>query len=224
MERLKHFNLLYVEDDIKTRNNCSETFHLLFKAIFTAKNYEEAISIYNQKFIDFILLDIELGDEKDGFDIANKIRETNLDVPIIFLTSYDDTKFVIKAINSNMNGYIVKPLILEEFINISNNVLKKLNISDIVKFKDFIYYFNTSQLFDVSGNNITLGKKENSLLQTFLQNKNKTLTREVLEYKIWNEPLISNGTLKNLIASLRKKIGKDTIINISHLGWKMDYV
>lgn len=222
MERLKHFNLLYIEDDIKTRNNCSETFRLLFNSIFTASDYEEAISLYQKEVIDFILVDIELNNHKDGFDIANKIREKNTDIPIIFLTSYDESKFVLKAINSNMNGYIVKPLRLEEFIDIANNILKKLYNSDIVKFKDFIYYFNTLQLFHISGNNISLGKKENKLLQIFLQNKYKILTRNVLEYEIWDEPLISDSTLKNLIASLRKKIGKDTIINISKLGWRMN--
>ena len=153
MERMKNFNLLYVEDDIKTRNNNKETFLLFFKHVFTAKNYEETISVYNTEIVDFILVDIELSTEKDGFDIANKIRETNLDIPIVFLTSYDETGFVIKAINSNMNGYIIKPLILEEFINICNNILMKLNHSGIVKFKNFIYYFNTLQLFETSGNN-----------------------------------------------------------------------
>ena len=58
----------------------------------------------------------------------------------------------------------------------------------------------------------------------FLNNKNKILTREALEYEIWNEPVSSDSTLKNLIASLRKKIGKDTIINVSQMGWKMDCV
>ncbi|MFV0563783.1 helix-turn-helix domain-containing protein [Malaciobacter mytili] len=60
------------------------------------------------------------------------------------------------------------------------------------------------------------------MLHTFLTNIDKVLSREFLEYEIWEEPLYSDTTLKNLMASLRKKIGKETIVNISKIGWKIE--
>lgn len=219
MKKLKKLNLLYIEDDIKTRDSYINTFNLIFNRVFAADSYDEAISIYDKESIDFILVDIELNSKKNGFDISKKIREINIDVPIVFLTGHDKKEFILKAINSNMNGYIVKPLSIDKFLEITNSLCSKINFKQSIEFKEFIYDFDTLELFSKNGSLIPLGKKENTLLQIFLKNRDKLLNREFLEYEIWNESLPSDSTLKNLIASLRKKIGKESITNISKLGW-----
>lgn len=220
MKSFKNLDILYIEDNIETRNNYAKTFKLLFNKVYVASNYEEAINTYKEE-ISLLLVDIELKKDKNGFDIANKIRSLNENIPIVFFTGHDEKDFILKAINSNMNGYIIKPLNLEKLFEILNNLFKKQNNSSLIYFDKFIYNFETCELFDKKNSHISLGKKENELLKFFLQNKNRLLSREVLEFEIWNEPLESDSTLKNLIASLRKKIGKDLIINISKIGWKI---
>lgn len=219
MKKLKKLNLLYIEDDIKTRDSYINTFNLIFNRVFAADSYDEAISIYDKELIDFILVDIELNSKKNGFDISKTIREINIDVPIVFLTGHDKKEFILKAINSNMNGYIVKPLSIDKFLEITNSLCSKINFKQNIEFNEFTYDFDTLELFSKNGSLISLGKKENTLLQIFLKNRDKLLNREFLEYEIWNESLPSDSTLKNLIASLRKKIGKESITNISKLGW-----
>jgi two-component system response regulator VanR len=118
-----------------------------------------------------------------------------------------------------MNGYIVKPLDINKLIEILESLFK--NYSNKIKFKNYIYDFDTLELVDDKERKIPLGKKENTLLKTFLLNKNRVLSREELEFEIWHEPLESDTTLKNLIASLRKKIGKEMIVNESRIGWRI---
>lgn len=224
MEKLKKLNLLYIEDDIKTRNSYANTFNIIFNKVFTASNYYEAMASYDKELIDFILVDIDLNSKKNGFDLAKKIREINASVPIVFLTGHDEKEFILKAINSNMNGYIIKPLSIDKFLEITNTLFVKKDSNKVFEFKEFTYDLNTLELFDKNMKLISLGKKENILLQIFLKNSDKLLNREFLEYEIWNEPLYSDTTLKNLIASLRKKIGKETIVNVSKLGWRIELV
>jgi len=222
IEKLKKLNLLYIEDNVTTMYNYLKTFNIIFNNIFTAINHKEAIDLYKKETIDIVLVDIELNTQKNGFDIANEIRQSNQNIPIIFLTGHDETEFVQKAINSTMNGYIIKPLNLDKLINITEKIFKKVDNSNIVEFNNYKYNFNTFELFNENGKTIPLGKKENALLQIFLNNKYSVLSRDFLEHSIWDEPLSSESTLKNLIAALRKKIGKNMIINISKLGWRIN--
>ena len=222
-KELKNLNLLYIEDDITTQNNYLQSFQIIFHTVFTAINYKEALSLFKNKKVDIVLVDIELKSTQNGFDIANSIRTLDFNVPIVFLTGHDETELVLQAINSNMDGYIIKPLNLKKFINITENVLKKIQSKEFIQFKDFYYNCNTLELFSNEGKYITLGKKENQLLQVFLENNDIILSRETLEHKIWDEPLTSETTLKNLISSLRKKIGKETIVNISKIGWRIKF-
>jgi len=222
IKELKFLNLLYVEDNIKVRDNYAKTFSLLFNKVYTAINYEESLYLYNRNKIDLILLDIELNEIKNGFDIAFKIREINSEIPIIFLTSHEEISHVQKAINNNMNGYIIKPLDTEKFMDIIMNFFKVNNNINIIKFSNYIYNLATYELHNIEGEKISLGQKEHKLLQILLQNKHQIVNRETLEHTIWDHPVTSDSTLKNLIASLRKKIGKDMITNESKLGWRLD--
>lgn len=223
MQELKKLNLLYVEDELRTKNNYTKTFKIIFNQVFSTDSYDDAINIFSRNLIDFVLLDIELNNKKNGFDISKRIREINHGVPIVFLTGIDDKDVILKAINSCINGYIVKPLNIEKFLDIIKPLFGKKNTTlNFITFKDFRYYFDSYELFNKNNELIKLGKKETKLLHTFLLNIDKVLSREILEYEIWDEPLCSDTTLKSLMASLRKKIGKETIVNISKIGWKIE--
>ncbi|XOB63077.1 response regulator transcription factor [Campylobacterota bacterium DY0563] len=222
MEELKKLNLLYVEDEVRTKDNYTKTFNIIFNQVFSTDNYEDAIEIFLTGSIDFILLDIELKSEKNGFDISKKVREINPYIPIVFLTGLDEKDVILDAINSNINGYIIKPLSINKFLEITKSLFKKKSNNNIISFKEYKYNFDTYELFNRDNELIKLGKKETMLLATFLVNKEKVLSREFLEFEIWEEPLDSDTTLKNLISSLRKKIGKEMIVNISKIGWKIE--
>ncbi|MFV0563784.1 response regulator [Malaciobacter mytili] len=149
MQELKKLNLLYVEDELRTKDNYTKTFKIIFNQVFSTDNYNDAINIFSTNSIDFVLLDIELNNEKNGFDIAEKIREFNPLIPIVFLTALDHKDILLKAINSNINGYIVKPLSIEKFIDITKPILKKINLTqNFITFRDFKYYFDTYELFN----------------------------------------------------------------------------
>jgi len=222
LDQLKKLKLLYVEDEDTTREQYLKTFELIFNETFATSNFEEAINLYKKIKPDLVIIDIDLKDEFNGFDIAAKIRDEDLVTKIIFLTAYNDKNYLHRAINSNINGYIIKPLSLDKLISTIQYSLKELLDTNIIKISEnLIYNFNTYELLN-NNKKIPLGNKENKLLFLLLKNKNKTLRRDEIEYEIWNETFVSNSAVKNLIANLRKKIGKNKIINVSKMGWRIE--
>lgn len=220
--QLKELTLLYIEDIKSIREEYLKTFELLFKDSYSASNFEEALILYNSIKPDILIIDIELKMSKNGFDIANKIRKVDLDTPIIFLTAHSESTIILKAINNNINGFIVKPLNLPKLIEVTKKCVFQKKKSYLIKISNKLTYnFNTHELKE-ENKLISLGKKENKLLFFLLKNKNKTLRREEIEYEIWNESFISYSALKNIISVLRKKIGKDKITNISGIGWRIN--
>ena len=66
---------------------------------------------------DFILSDIRLQDES-GLDLIKDIRAINYQIPIIVFTSFSNQEFLLEAANLGIDGYIIKPLELEEFFKV----------------------------------------------------------------------------------------------------------
>ena len=221
LEQLNQLTLLYIEDDDKIRKKYYQSLKLLFKTIYQAINYQEAINLYEEKSPDILLVDINLG-ELSGIDIVKKIRETNINIPIVFLTAHFDNKYLLEVANLQIDGYIVKPLDIEKLQNAMINCLKKIkSISCISLDANLTYDLHSNELF-FNKEKISLGKKENLLLNLLLKNKDRTISRDELEYAVWNETVVSDSSIKNLIGILRKKIGKEKIVNILGVGWKIN--
>lgn len=103
-------NILVVEDDILIAEMIKEMLlELNHKVTSIAHNLVEAVSaIDNLSEIDMAILDIQLGDQKDGLAIAHKFNETRK-TPFIFLTSYADKSVIDEALILKPKAYLLKP-------------------------------------------------------------------------------------------------------------------
>lgn len=222
LDELYKLDLLYVEDDELVSRSYATSFELFFQNVYIAKNYEEALDIYAKNPPDIVLVDIELKNSLNGLAIVKTIRKSDVDTPIVFLTSYSDNKYLLEAVNLQIDGYIIKPLDIVSFQQSMLKCLKKIKSKRVIALDSRLHYdFDSLELFE-ENQKVKLGKKENLLLQLFLKNRNKIISRNDLEFNIWNEDFVSESAIKNLIGSLRKKIGKEKIINISKIGWKIN--
>ena len=217
---LKEKNVLIIEDEKQTRENLIYTLEIFYQRVYSASNIEQAYEIFSSNCIDLILSDIKLGDYS-GLDLVAKIREENDDTPIILLTAHSDSATILKAVNIGIDGYLVKPVNLEELLKFS---IKALN-----KGKKLLYYFTENLYYDYKlkallkdGQIIELGTKEHKLLKLFLNNIDKTLSREEIEQNVWPMDNITDSALKNLINRFRKKIGFELIESIKGSGWRLN--
>jgi len=122
---LKDFTVLYVEDNMDAQEQLKLILEDDVKEFYQAYNGEEGIAIYREKKPDIILADINMP-ILDGLEMAKKIREIDMEQPILMISSFDDKDTLLKALNVVVNGFITKPIDMEELESKLNKIAKNL--------------------------------------------------------------------------------------------------
>jgi len=162
-------------------------------------------SIYN-----LIILDISLP-LINGYDLCKEIRKTNCTVPIIMLTAFGTTDNKIAGFDVGADDYMVKPFEFRELLARINVFLRRstsksekysLNIADMEM------DLNTKTVTR-AGRKIELTAKESLLLETFLKNRDRLLSREFIIEQVWGIDFDPNTNIIDVYVNyLRKKIDK----------------
>jgi len=159
-----------------------------------------------------IVLDINLP-LINGYDLCREIRKTNRDIPIIMLTAFGTPENKISGFEYGADDYVVKPFDFRELLARINVFLRRsdLNIpeSEKIVLADIEMDIKTKTVTR-SGKKIDLTAKESLLLETFLRNRHKLLTREFIIEKVWGidfDP--STNIIDVYVNYLRKKIDRD---------------
>ncbi|TND10222.1 MAG: two-component system-response regulator [Bacteroidetes bacterium] len=101
--------ILIVEDDQIVSMDMEDMIRQLgYQAAESAGDYANAVRILADERPDLALLDINLGGDRDGVDLAEHIR-THYDIPIVFVTSHADKATVVRSGKTQPNGYLLKP-------------------------------------------------------------------------------------------------------------------
>src|SRR5688572_14434639 len=115
--------VLYVEDEVFLAKIVSETLQSRGYEVILESDGAKAVDQFTKEQPDVCVLDIMLPN-KDGFAIADEIRDKNEQVPIIFLSAKSQTSDVVNGFKMGANDYIRKPFSIEELIVRIENVLK----------------------------------------------------------------------------------------------------
>lgn len=106
---LKILKVLYVEDDEDTRRQFSEFLSRPVGTLITAANGAEGLEAFSKHSPDIVVTDI-LMPQMDGLTMAGRIREISTTVPIIAVTAFEQTDYLIRAINTGIDKYVTKPV------------------------------------------------------------------------------------------------------------------
>jgi len=106
---LKTIKVLYVEDDDDTRKQFSEFLSRLVGTLITTANAAEGLEAFIKHSPDIVITDI-LMPEMDGLAMAVKIRKIAQKVPIIAVTAFEQTDYMMRAINIGIDKYVIKPV------------------------------------------------------------------------------------------------------------------
>ncbi len=222
---LKSLNILYIEDEKNIRENISNTLKIICSKVFPAESIEEAIKIKDENRVDVIISDINLPN-MSGLEYVKKLRENNFNTPIILLSAHTDTEYLLEAAKLKLVDYLVKPIDFSEL----NNALLKAS-EELVKKGDYILDFEEDISYNVlhkklynkkSKKEIDLTAKEINLLEYLIKNNQRVVPHDELKDNIWIDSFqATDSALKNLLTKIRKKIGKDTIKNISGVGFRI---
>jgi DNA-binding response OmpR family regulator len=163
------------------------------------------------KLFDLIILDINLP-LINGYDLCRDIRKTNSKVPIIMLTAYSTPDNKLTGFDAGADDYIIKPFDFRELLARINVFIRRsgsvFTQSEKITIADLEMDLNTKTVIR-GGKRIELTAKESLLLETFLTNRDKLLTREFIIEKVWGiefDP--STNIIDVYVNYLRKKIDK----------------
>src|SRR4249920_2395343 len=115
--------VFYVEDEVFLGKIVKESLESRGFEVIMESDGAKASELFRKSKPDICVLDVMLPN-KDGFAIADEIRETNEEVPIIFLTAKTQTEDVVKGFTMGGNDYIRKPFSMEELIVRIQNALR----------------------------------------------------------------------------------------------------
>lgn len=216
------YKICLVEDEVSLNN--------LIKSYLEKEGYE-AIQFFNgstalefigTEKVDLWILDIMLGDTVSGYDLINKIRQIDKNVPVIFTSARDQDLDKILGLELGGDDYIAKPYSPKELMLRINNILKRVYASsNKLKYED--YEVDTEKRVVTHNNKeVNLTTLEFDLLYMFLSNKGKSYSRDDILNLIWGENYFgSDRVVDDLVRRLRKKMPKLNINTIYGFGYRL---
>ncbi len=127
-----HIKILVVDDDAMSHLTITTVFTQMFLTYETATNTTEALEKYNKKNFDLIITEINMKDS-DGLAFIQNIRKKDKFIPIIVLSSYPDTKSFIELIQSDISGFVSKPIQYQELTNTITKTIEKIELKNTIK-------------------------------------------------------------------------------------------
>lgn len=125
----KHIKLLYVEDNEEARVSTLMILEEFFDNIIVSVNGEDGFEKFQENDIDLIITDINMP-KLSGLDMIKKIRELDNNISILILSAYNESGYFMDSIKLKVEGYLLKPIDLEQFLAVLNNITTKLKLKE----------------------------------------------------------------------------------------------
>ena len=207
--------ILLVEDDPNLSMMIVENLEDLDFEVQHLSNGEEVLPLLEQEVFDLILMDVDLGGEKDGFDIAEEIRITKKTLPIIFATAKKGIPDLERGFNMGYMDYLKKPFGVKELSLRINALLRRDDVKNEGYKLGLLTFDPSNQSLTVKEKTIRLTRLESTFLTLLCENKGKVVTKEDLIKVLWeqdDDPQGKESSLHNLAYKLRKMLEKDPAI------------
>ncbi|MDB5152591.1 MAG: response regulator transcription factor [Mucilaginibacter sp.] len=196
---------------------------------YTVKTAYDGVSarkLINQEPFDLLIMDVMLPDT-NGIELCRHIRLTDSNTPILMLTALNQVHDKVSGLKAGADDYLVKPFHFSELlarIEALQRRNKNTEGNHLLVFDD-LKLDTWSKTAERDGKKITLTAKEYTLLELFIQNPNKILSREYIAEKVW-EIGFDTGTnfIDVYVNYLRKKIEKDFKSKLIHTVIGMGYI
>ena len=216
------YKICLVEDEINLNNIVKAYLENAGYEVIPFYNGRDAIN-YVGNDISLWVLDIMLGDDVSGYDIIKKIRETDQFVPVIFTSARDQELDKIIGLELGSDDYITKPYSPKELVLRVNNIIKRVYTKNTPKTYYETYEIDEDRRIILEDNKeISLTTLEYDLVLFFINNKNKSFSREEILKNVWGTDYFGNDrVVDDLIRRVRKKLPKLNINTLYGFGYRL---
>ena len=139
LNALSKLTILYAEDDNDTANLTSLVLEDYVGRLLVAKNGQEALNLFKLHKVDLVITDI-LMPKMNGIELIDAIRtsSTHPDVPVVITTAHTETKYLLDAIRPLVDGYILKPINVEELLHALDKAILPFLQADEIASKNLL--------------------------------------------------------------------------------------
>jgi DNA-binding response OmpR family regulator len=209
--------ILLIEDDKRLAASLSKSLRAEGFAVDVARDGVSGEELAKVNENDVIILDVMLP-KQDGWTTCANLRREKILTPILMLTALDDVEDKIKGLDSGADDYLAKPFHLRELLARIRSLARRktdVRVAIIEKFGITLHLNTHKALRDAK--EISLTNKEFAMLEFFMMNPEKILSREVLSEHIWDmnfDP--KSNVIESFVKFLRQKLDKGFKTQLIH--------
>ncbi|MFB2880908.1 response regulator transcription factor [Floridanema aerugineum] len=219
--------ILLVEDDDRIADALKEALTDRHYSVDIAADGEAGWECIQLCTYDLILLDVMLP-KLDGINLCRKLRRSNINTPVLMLTAKDSSTDKVMGLDAGADDYVVKPFDLPELSARIRALLRRGNptLPPVLEWEKL--HLDPSKCeVNYAGKLLHLTPKEYALLELFLRNGSRVLSRSDIIDHLWTfEDPPAEETVKVHLKDLRKKLKAagapaDLIETVYGLGYRM---
>ena len=216
--------ILIVEDDPAMLRGLKDNFEYEGYTVATASDGEQGLDAALSLKPGLILLDLMLPGI-NGYEICRRLRDEELDMPIIMLTAKNQEADVVLGLNIGASDYVTKPFSIKELLARVNAFLRSAHKreSQVHRFGECELNL-ASQTLSRDGQPVPLTPKELGLLTIFVKQPGRALTRDQILNAVWGyDIIVTQRSVDRCINSLRRKLGHaGHIRTVREIGYRFD--
>ena len=225
--------ILVVDDETDIREILQFNLENAGHVVDTAASAEEALEILGPEH-GLILLDVMMGG-MSGYKMAEKLRNENNNIPIVFLTARNAQDDLLTGFSSGADDYLTKPFSIQEVIVRVKAVLRRYPqaepapepVQETVVVAGALRIDLEKKIVHAGDQQIAFSKKEYEVLSLLASHPGQIFSREDLINELWKDaPYVLDRTVDVHIARIRSKLGeyKNCISNRSGFGYVFNVV
>lgn len=220
--------ILLIEDDLRISEAIAEALRDRRYVVEMASDGELGLSFAQTDTFDLIILDLMLP-KLDGISVCRQLRQAGNKTPILMLTARDTSRDKVLGLDVGADDYVIKPFDLSELLARIRALLRRLTVtfSPILEWEKLTLNPNECQVM-YEDKLLNLTPKEYALLELFLRNGSRVLSRSVILERVWAfEDMPGEETVKVHLRSLRQKLKAagapaNFIENVYGLGYRLN--
>ena len=214
---LKTKSVLYVEDEADVLRNISELLGNFFDKFYTASDGVEAWDLFRTHAIDVALIDIELP-RLNGLELIRRIRAIDRDIPIVVISAYTKTDYLLESVELRLDKYIIKPLTSKKIHVLLDKLNEDFSNENILELAPDVLINNEHLTIMYDGQVRNLSVREISFLR-MLGRKGVVTYEEIMT--LWGDTPPTENAIRSFVRHLRKKIPEGLLENRSGIGYAL---
>jgi DNA-binding response OmpR family regulator len=214
---LKSKTALYVEDEPEVLRNMAEVLGSFFGTFYTASDGLEAWEIFRSHTIDVALVDIELP-RLNGLELIRRMRAINRHLPVVVISAYTKTDYLLESVELHLDKYIIKPLTSKKIHDLLSRLNEDFSNENILELTPEVLLNNASLTVIWDGHTYPLSAREAAFLKA-LAHKGIITYDEIAE--LWIDEPPSDNAIRSFVRHLRKKLPEGLIENRSGIGYAL---